>query len=99
MDEKFKHILNDDSQNNPFCRLQLVVEILRHSLIKIQEKSSKLLIRKRYYKTLGTSVINNAMSSPSLGVMNQILLVLIFAVLQAFLCIGLLVIIDEHIFG
>ena len=65
MDEKFKHILNDDSQNNPFCRLQLVVEILRHSLIKIQEKSSKLLIRKRYYKTLGTSVINNPMSSPS----------------------------------
>ena len=37
MDDKLMHILNDDSQNNPFCRLQLVVEILRHSPIKIQE--------------------------------------------------------------
>ena len=70
MDEKFKHILNDDSQNNTFCRLQLVVEILRHSPIKIQEKSSKLLIRKRYYKTLGTSVINNPLSPLSLYLVN-----------------------------
>ena len=60
------------SQNSLLCRLQLVVETFGHSSqqpIKIQWKSPKLLsqrIRKRHYKTLGSSVINSLLSTLSL---------------------------------
>ena len=30
MADKLMYILNDDTQNNPLCRLQLVVETFRH---------------------------------------------------------------------
>ena len=53
-------IPNDDTLNYPFCRLKLMVETNQTSL-----KALKLLsqgIRKRYYKTLGTSVMNSALS-------------------------------------
>ena len=65
-------IPNDDTQNY-FCRLQLVDETFGHSTkqpIKTQLKSPKLLgqrIRKSYYKTLGTSVINMPISSSFLN--------------------------------
>ena len=43
MDVKFEYILNDDSQNFPFCRLQLFVETVGH-LTKWtnQSKSNKI---------------------------------------------------------
>ena len=70
MTDKLMYIPNYDTQNYPFCRLQLVGEIF--SLLHnepIQEMSLKLLkqrIRKPYNKTLGTCVINIPMSPPSL---------------------------------
>ena len=72
MADKLMHIPNDNTQNSPFCRLQLAVKHLNTQLNEINQnvvKSTKLLsqgIRKRYYKTLGTSVINRPMSPPSL---------------------------------
>ena len=64
---------NDGTQNYPFCRLQLVVEILENELygpinqnsIEIT-KGVKLKNKKRYCKTLGTSIINSPMSPHSL---------------------------------
>ena len=57
---------NDDIQIFPFCRLKLVVETfdtqLNERTNQTSLKSPKLLIqriRKRYYKTLATSVINS----------------------------------------
>ena len=53
---------NDDTQNYLFCRLQLMVETFGHLMNQpniFHQQSPKLLgqhIRKRYYKTLGTSV-------------------------------------------
>ena len=68
MADELMYIPNNDTQNYPYCRLQLVVRTLNliNQQIKIQLKSPKLLsqlIRKRYYKTLGTSVINSPMPS------------------------------------
>ena len=56
--DKFICLLNDDKQNNPFCRLKLL-------FVKVGSNQSKLyhlkflsqLIRLSDYKTLGTSVI------------------------------------------
>ena len=70
MADKLMYVPNDDTQNYPFSRLLWVVETFGHStklnkLIVIQYKSPRLLsqrLRKRYYKTLGTSVINSKMS-------------------------------------
>ena len=57
----YKYIPNDDTQNRPFYRFQLVVETFGHSTLKkIPWKSPKLLsqrIGKRYYKTLGNSIM------------------------------------------
>ena len=58
---KSMYIPNDDTQNYPFCKLQLVVETFKHSnlnksTIQNSQKSQKLvsqLIRKRYIKLLG----------------------------------------------
>ena len=64
MDEKFIYIPNEDTQNYPFSKLQLVVETFEPS-IKIQKKSPELLsqrIRIRYYVTLAI----RRMSHPSL---------------------------------
>ena len=65
MADKFVHISNDDTQSYRFCRLHLVVKTLDIQLNEptnqIQYKSQNLgcqRIRKRYHKTLGTSVIN-----------------------------------------
>ena len=56
------YILNDNTQNYPFCRLKLVVETFEQ-LNELTNQNSlkfpKLLrqrIRKRYIKTFGTSV-------------------------------------------
>ena len=66
------YIPNDYTQNWPFYRLQLVVEMFRHSTWWTNQskfKSPKLLSqwnRKCYHKTLGTCVIKSPMSPPSL---------------------------------
>ena len=60
--------------NDPFCRLQLVVEKFGHSTsgsnqpnsIKVP-KTVKPTQKESYYKTLGTRIMNNTISSPSLG--------------------------------
>ena len=74
MTKKLMYIPNDDSQNCPFCRLQLVVETLDTKLNKLTNHNSlkplKLLsqrIRKYYHKTLGTSVISCLLSTISLN--------------------------------
>ena len=56
------------SPNYSFCRLKLVLKILE--LYEPTNQNSRNItqrIRKFYYKTLGTSVINSPMSHPSLG--------------------------------
>ena len=59
------YIPNEDTQSYPFCRLQLIVGHLtkfnNENLRKVPSLSSQRM-RKRYYKTLGTSVINCTMS-------------------------------------
>ena len=65
---KLVQIPNYDTQNYSLCRLQLVVDTQLN--VPTNQKSPKLLsqrIRKRYCKTLRTSVINSPMSPPSLG--------------------------------
>ena len=65
MIDKLMYIPNDDTQNYPFCRLQLkLLKLLNTQLNEPTNqnsiKSSKLLhnrIRKRWFKTLGTSVL------------------------------------------
>ena len=72
MADKLMYIANDDTQNYPLCRLQLVVETFGHSdkeptnqnLIKVPRLLGKQ-IRKRYNKTLETRVIDSLMSTPS----------------------------------
>ena len=60
---KLMHIPYDDYT---FCKFKIVVETFGHSTLWTNQlKSPKLLsqrIRKLYYKTLGTSVINNPLS-------------------------------------
>ena len=58
MPDKLMYILNDDTQNYQFCRLQLVIESFEHSANRNSLPSS--------YKTLGTSVKNSPLSLPSL---------------------------------
>ena len=64
-------IPNDYTQNYPFCRLQLGVETFEIQLFEPINynslKSAKLLSQqiRRYYKTLGTSVIKSPICPPS----------------------------------
>ena len=74
MDVKLMCIPNDDTQNYPFCRVELVVETFGWTLnlinqpIEIQvPKCFKLTNKKTLLKTLGTSLINRPMSPPSLA--------------------------------
>ena len=69
------YISNVDTQNYPFHRLQLVVEIrlgtqiseqTNKNSIKVPKIVNSQRIRKRNYKNLGTCVINSLMSPPSL---------------------------------
>ena len=55
MDAKLTDIPNDDKQNHPFYRLQLLVEMFWTLLKKINKSTQNL---KPTNKTLGTSVIN-----------------------------------------
>ena len=64
MADKSMYLPNDDTQNYPFCRLELVIETLETQLNESTNhnslKSPKVLsqrIRKRNYKTLETSGI------------------------------------------
>ena len=49
MDYKLKYIPNDDTQNKPFCKLQLVVETLNlvNQLFKIHFKSQTMLTQRK----------------------------------------------------
>ena len=69
MADKLMYIPNEDTPNYPFCRLQLKVELnIMNQPFKNSLKSPKLQqIRKRYFITLGTSLINSPMSLPSLA--------------------------------
>ena len=48
MADKFMHIPNDDKQNHPFFRLQLMIETFklnfRHKPIEIQKKVLKVVL-------------------------------------------------------
>ena len=64
MDDRLMYIPSDDTQNYPFCRIKLVVAMLEHPKLWInQPKFTKVpkvvepTNKKRYYKTLGISVI------------------------------------------
>ena len=65
MADKLMNIPNDDSQNYPFCILQLVIETIGHwTLWTNQSKfnKSQQLLSKHCYKNLKTSLINSPMS-------------------------------------
>ena len=62
------YITDDNTQNNPFSRLKLVVETCEHSTTKVLKVVKPRRVRKHYQKTLGTSVLNSPMSPPSLDV-------------------------------
>ena len=73
MADELMYISNSDTKNYSICRIELVVETFEHSAYLTNQskftKSPNLLsqgIRKRYYKTLGTSVINSLLSPLSL---------------------------------
>ena len=54
MADKLMNIPNDDTQSNPFCRLQLMVKTIEHSTNQNPIKAPK---------ALGTSIINSLMST------------------------------------
>ena len=64
MADKLMYIPNIDTQNYPYCRLQLVVETL--NLLNQVHKLLSQRIRELYYNTLGTIVINSPLSPLSL---------------------------------
>ena len=69
MADKLMYIPNNDTQNYLLCRFQLrrLDTQLNEPTGQIQQKSPKLLSqRKLYCITLGTSVINSPLSTPSL---------------------------------
>ena len=78
MADKLMYIPNADTQIYPFCRLHSVFVTFGHSTLgPTQHKFPKILKKKvlrddmptnnkRYYKTLGTNVINSPISPSSL---------------------------------
>ena len=77
MANKLMYTTNDDAQNHPSCRLQLVDKWLDTLMNESTNKNSikvptvvKPTKKKRYYKTLGTSGINSSMSPSSLSKCN-----------------------------
>ena len=66
MVNKLMYIPKEDTQNYPFCRLQLGVKTFEQNQYKFLKLLSQR-IRKRYYKTLGTIVITIPMSPPCLA--------------------------------
>ena len=73
MTDKLKYIHNDDTQNYPLCRLNIVVETFEHITWIKQSKFTKVpkvvkaTNKKTYQKILGTSVINNPLSPLTIG--------------------------------
>ena len=69
MANKLFYVPSDDTLNYPFCKLKLVVERLDTQLNETTNQNSPKLfsqrVRKLYYETLGTSIINSLMSPPS----------------------------------
>ena len=65
MTDTLMYIPNDNTKNYPLCRLQLMVETFGHSTkwtsqLKFNKsKQFRPMNKKRYCKTLGTSVIND----------------------------------------
>ena len=70
MTNKFIYIPSDNTQITPSVEyvswIKCLDTLLNGQTYQINEKSPKLTNKKRYYKTLGTSVINSPMSHPSL---------------------------------
>ena len=69
MADKLMYIPNDDTQNYPFCKLLKHLKTqLNESTNKNSMKANKVVenqrIRKRYCKTLGTSVIIKTAQCP-----------------------------------
>ena len=58
-------IPNDDTQNYPFYTLQLEVETFRHSTYLDNQSKFIKSPQSCYIQTLGNSVINSPLSSPS----------------------------------
>ena len=91
MADKLMYIPNDDTQNYTFRRLNLLVETFKTQLNEPTNqsplKSPKLLsqrIRKRYYKYLGTGVINSPISPllPCNSTLPTIIIVLVLILLS-----------------
>ena len=67
MTVKLMYITDDDTQNYPLCRLQLVVEMFAHSTWWInQSKFPKVpkVVRPTNKKTMGIIVLNSPLSPP-----------------------------------
>ena len=60
MVDKLMYIQNDDTQNYPICRIQLVVKTFGNSNIEVVKPTNK----KTIHKTLGTNVIKSLMTPP-----------------------------------
>ena len=64
------YVPNDDTQIYPSIDSNLLLKLFKTQLNEQTNQKSMLLsqrIRKRYHKTLGTSVINSPLSTFSLG--------------------------------
>ena len=77
MADKYLYIPLDDTQNYPFCRLQLVVESLETQLNRPTNQNSLKFskfkpIRKRNLNTLGTSVMNSSLSPVSIYISREL---------------------------
>ena len=75
MANKFMYIPDDDTQNYPFFRLQVMVEMFLHSTLLTNESKfnkSQQIVKptRKKYKTLGTGVIKSPMSPPFMFIPN-----------------------------
>ena len=84
MADRLMYIPNDETQNYPFCRLQLVValnEPTNQNSMKVL-KVVKPTNKKIYYKALRTSVINSPFSPPYMNMTPTILKSIYFKVIM-----------------
>ena len=72
MADKLMYIHKDDAQNNPSVEYnQWLKRLDTQPNDPNNQKSNPQSLRKRYYKTLGTSALNSQMSPPSLLTKSQ----------------------------
>ena len=72
MADKLIYKPNDDTQNYPFCRLQILVKTFGHLTKETENQNSIKVprIRKHYYKTLGSSVKDSPMAPAALNIID-----------------------------